>query len=423
MGMTITEKILARASGREKISAGEVILARVDKVMIHDVSGPPALKILEEHGVEKVFDPESVWVTEDHFVPPPDTRSAENLKELRRLSKKYHLKKYYGWGTGNYGVCHALCYEEALILPGEVFIGGDSHTNTAGALGAFAAGMGHTDIAFILENGWTWLRVPESILFRVEGRLPSYSMAKDLALKIIGDIGPDGANYKAMEFRGEAIREMSIEERLTLCNMTTEAGAKNGIIEPDQRVLDHFKDRGIRSFKPAYSDPDAEYVDEYEINASKIEPMIAKPSSPANASPIAEVEGLEIDRVYIGSCTGGKLEDLMAAAKIMKGRRVKARTEIAPATQSIYLKALRMGLIEIFVEAGAIILPPTCGACFGGHMGILGSGEICISATNRNFPGRMGDPKAEIYLASPLTAAASAIAGKITDPRDYLEGA
>jgi len=421
MGMTITEKILARASNREKVDPGEIIIARVDKVMIHDVSGPPALKILEDLGVDRVFDPNRIWVTEDHFVPPPDTKSAENLIELRRLAEKYGLRKYYRWGVGQYGVCHALCFEEALVTPGEVFIGGDSHTNTAGGIGSFAAGMGHTDIAFILKNGWTWLRVPETILFEVAGELREHVMAKDLALHIIGEIGASGANYKAMEFRGEGVKRMNLEERLTLCNMTTEAGAKNGIIEPDEKTAQYFKEKNIE-FKPIHSDEDAEYLEKFHIEASKIEPMVAKPISPANSSPVSEDEGLEVDRVYIGSCTGGKLFDLRMAARVMKGGKVKVRTEIAPATQSIYLKALNEGLIKIFAEAGAIILPPTCGACFGGHMGVLGEGEVCVSTTNRNFPGRMGHRNSKVYLVSPLTAAASAITGKLTDPKELLPG-
>ena len=421
MGMTITEKILARASNKERVDPGEIIIARVDKVMIHDVSGPPALKILEDLGVEKVFDPSRVWVTEDHFVPPPDTKSAKNLIELRRLAEKYGLRKYYRWGVGQYGVCHALCFEEALVAPGEVFIGGDSHTNTAGGIGSFAAGMGHTDIAFILKNGWTWLRVPETLLFKINGKLREHVMAKDLALHIIGEIGASGASYKAMEFKGEGIKNMNLEERLTLCNMTTEAGAKNGIIEPDEKTIQYFKERGVE-FKPICSDEDAEYLEKFSVDASKIEPMVAKPVSPANSSPVSEDEGLEIDRVYIGSCTGGKLFDLRMAARIMKNRRVKIRTEIAPATQSIYLKALNEGLIEIFAKAGAIILPPTCGACFGGHMGVLGEGEICVSTTNRNFPGRMGHRSSKVYLVSPLTAAASAITGRLTNPREFLHG-
>ena len=421
MGMTITEKILARASNKERIDPGEIIIARVDKVMIHDVSGPPALKILEDLGVEKVFDPSRVWVTEDHFVPPPDTKSVKNLIELKRLAEKYGLRKYYRWGVGQYGVCHALCFEEALVAPGEVFIGGDSHTNTAGGIGSFAAGMGHTDIAFILKNGWTWLRVPETLLFKINGKLREHVMAKDLALHIIGEIGASGASYKAMEFKGEGIKNMNLEERLTLCNMTTEAGAKNGIIEPDEKTIQYFKERGVE-FKPIYSDEDAEYLEEFSVDASKVEPMVAKPISPANSSPVSEDEGLEIDRVYIGSCTGGKLFDLRMAARIMKNRRVKIRTEIAPATQSIYLKALNEGLIEIFAKAGAIILPPTCGACFGGHMGVLGEGEICVSTTNRNFPGRMGHRSSKVYLVSPLTAAASAITGRLTNPREFLHG-
>ena len=319
---------------------------------------------------------------------------------------------------GQYGICHTLSHEEALVLPGEVYVGGDSHTNTTGGLGAFACGLGHTDVAYVLLNGEIWFKVPETFYFKLNGKLPEHVMAKDFILKIIGDIGTDGGAYNTMQFGGTGIDEMSIESRLTLTNMTTEAGAKNGIIEADQKTIDYLQQRGANNVNQIKSDDDAEYAKVFEYEASEIEPIVAKPYSPDNITQVRDISSVELDKAYIGSCTGAKYEDLLAAAKILKGKKVKIRTEVLPAAISIYKRAMQDGLLQIFIDSGAMVGPPTCGACCGAHMGVLAKDEICISTTNRNFPGRMGHIESQTYLASPLVAAASAVTGKITDPRD-----
>jgi len=421
--MNITEKILARASDVEKVSPDEVVFANVDKVMIHDVSGPGVIKVFEKLkkqgiNVDKLWDPSKVWVAEDHFVPSADKISAENIVKLSNFTKNYGVEKHFKYGMGQYGICHTLSHEEAMVKPGEVYVGGDSHTNTTGALGSFACGLGHTDVAYVLLNGKIWFKVPETLYFKLNGKLPEYVMAKDLILKIIGDIGTEGGAYKAMQFGGSGIREMSVESRLTLCNMTTEAGAKNGIVEPDQKVVDYLTTRGATNISLIKGDENADYQKIYEYEGSEMEPIVAKPFSPENISIVREAPSVELDKSYIGSCTGAKYEDLEAVAKILKGRKVKIRTEILPAAISIYKRAMENGLLKIFLDAGVTVGPPTCGACCGAHMGVLAKDEICISTTNRNFPGRMGHVDSQTYLSSPLVAAASAVTGKITDPRD-----
>jgi 3-isopropylmalate/(R)-2-methylmalate dehydratase large subunit len=425
MGMNITEKILSRASNRDKVSPGDVVIANIDKVMIHDVSGPGVIKVFSEWEkkgkiLNQIWDPNRVWISEDHFVPSSDRISANNIALLTEWSKKYNIKKHYKYGLGQYGICHTLSHEEGLVLPGEIYVGGDSHTNTTGAVGALAVGLGHTDIAYVLMNGKIWFKVPETLLFKIQGKKPSYIMAKDIILKIIGDIGTDGANYKAMQFAGEIIDKMPMEERLTLTNMTTEAGAKNGIIEPDEITYEYLKSRTDQQFLPVKGDKNAEYSDTLNYDIESLEPIIAKPYSPENICAVGDIEGKEINKAYIGSCTGAKLEDLRMAAKILKGKKVKIRTEVLPAAQSIYYKAIKEGLVNIFMEAGAVVGPPTCGACCGAHMGVLAKDEICISTTNRNFPGRMGHVESQTYLASPLVVAAAAVNGKITDPRNEM---
>ena len=421
--MNITEKILARASGKNTVSPDEVVFANVDKAMIHDVSGPGVIKVfekLEKQGisVDKLWDPSKIWVAEDHFVPSAEQVSAENIVKLSKFTKKYGIEKHFKYGMGQYGICHTLSHEEAMVLPGEVYVGGDSHTNTTGALGAFACGLGHTDVAYVLLNGKIWFKVPETYYFKLNGKLSEHVMAKDFILRIIGDIGTDGCAYRAMQFGGTGISDMSVEERLTLTNMTTEAGAKNGIIAPDQKIFDYLGARGAKNFTPVYDNPDSAYAKIFEYEASDLEPLVAKPYSPENVTAARDISSIELDKAYIGSCTGAKLEDLRAVAKILKGRKVKIRTEILPAAISIYKKALDEGLISIFIDAGATIGPPTCGACCGAHMGVLAKDEVCVSTTNRNFPGRMGHIESKTYLASPLVTAASAVTGKITDPRD-----
>lgn len=421
--MNITEKILSRASGRERVAPDDVVFANVDKVMVHDVSGPGVIAVFEKlrkggMKIDKLHDPQKVWVAEDHFVPAADKVSAQNIVLLTQFARDFGITRHFKYGMGQYGICHTLSHEEAMVLPGEVYVGGDSHTNTTGALGAFAAGLGHTDVAYVLLNGKIWFKVPETLYFRLDGKLPGHVMAKDLILRIIGEIGTDGAAYKTMEFGGTGISGMSVEERLTLTNMTTEAGAKSGIIEPDQKIRDYLAQRGAATYREVHGDTDAQYAKIFEYDASELEPTVAKPFSPENVAPARELSSVPLDKAYIGSCTGAKLEDLRAAAGILRGRKVKIRTEVLPAAISIYRKAMEEGLIKIFMDAGAMVGPPTCGACCGAHMGVLAKDEVCISTTNRNFPGRMGHVDSKTYLASPLVAAASAVTGKITDPRD-----
>ena len=421
--MNLTEKILARASKKKHVVPGDVVFADVDKVMVHDVSGPGVIKVfdkLKDQGIDtsRLWDSSKVWVAEDHFVPSAEKISAQNIVKLEEFTRNYGIKKHFKYGMGQYGICHTLSHEEALVLPGEVYVGGDSHTNTTGALGAFACGLGHTDIAYVLLNGRIWFKIPETIYFKLNGNLPDHVMAKDFILKIIGDIGTDGGAYNTMQFGGTGIEEMSVESRLTLCNMTTEAGAKNGIVEPDQKVADYLTSRGAAGIWPVHADADAQYSKTFEYEADEIEPTIAKPFSPENTTIVREAPSVELDKSYIGSCTGAKYEDLEAAARILKGRKVRIRTEVLPAAISIYKRAMERGLLQIFLDAGVTVGPPTCGACCGAHMGVLAEGEICISTTNRNFPGRMGHVDSQTYLASPLVAAASAVTGKITDPRD-----
>ena len=421
--LNITEKILARASGKSKVSPGDVVFVNVDKVMVHDVSGPGVIAVFEKlrksgMKIEKLWDPDKVWVAEDHFVPAADKISAQNVVLLTNFTKQFGIKKHFKYGMGQYGICHTLSHEEAMVLPGEVYVGGDSHTNTTGALGAFAAGLGHTDVAYVMLNGKIWFKIPETLYFKLNGKLPDYVMAKDFILKIIGDIGTDGAAYNTMQFGGTGISEMSVEERLTLTNMSTEAGAKSGIIEPDQKLRDYLAARGATKYNEVHGDADAQYKKVYEYEASELEPIVAKPFSPENTVVARELSSIDLDKAYIGSCTGAKLEDLRAVAKILKGRNVKIRTEILPAAISIFRKAMDEGLLKIFMDAGVVVGPPTCGACCGAHMGVLAKDEVCISTTNRNFPGRMGHIESKTYLASPLVTAASAVTGKITDPRD-----
>ena len=423
--MNIVEKILARASGKSSVAPDDVVFADVDKVMMHDVSGPGVLKVfdkLKKQGiaVDKLWDPTKVWVAEDHFVPSADKLSAENIVKLSNFTKNYGIEKHFKYGMGQYGICHTLSHEQAMVMPGDVYVGGDSHTNTTGALGAFAVGLGHTDIAYVLLNGNIWFKVPETYYFKLNGKLPDHVMAKDLILKIIGEIGNDGGAYRTMQFGGSGIDDMSVESRLTLCNMTTEAGAKNGIVEPDQKVVDYLSAKGATNLNLVNGDADAEYSKIFEFESSEMEPIIAKPFSPDNTCVVGEAPSVELDKSYIGSCTGAKYEDLEAAAKVLKGRTVKIRTEILPAAISIYQRAMENGLLKIFLDAGVTVGPPTCGACCGAHMGVLAKDEICISTTNRNFPGRMGHVESQTYLASPMVAAASAVTGKITDPRDLI---
>ncbi|MBN2210590.1 MAG: 3-isopropylmalate dehydratase large subunit [Sedimentisphaerales bacterium] len=420
MSMTITEKIFAVHCGKSQVKPGELVNARLDLIMCHDVTTPPAISMLAEKGLERVFDPEKVVVTPDHFQPPKDIKSAQLHKRLDAWCKKHKIKHYYPIGKA--GVCHALLPEQGHIRPGDMIIGGDSHTCTYGSLGAFSTGVGSTDLAAGLATGELWFRVPESMKFVLNGKLPHGVYSKDVMLEIIRIIGTDGARYKAMEFVGPALKDMSAEARMTMTNMAIEAGGKNGIMAVDE-VTRAYVDKRIKGNKdyPVYtSDADATYESTYEIDCAKLEPLVAFPHLPSNGKRISEAAGLAMDQAYIGSCTNGRIEDYRIVAAMMKGRKVAIRTLIVPATPTVWRQAMDEGLFDIFYDAGCVISAPTCGACLGGFMGVLADGEKCISSTNRNFVGRMGHPRSEVYLASPATAAASAIEGKLADPRKYL---
>jgi 3-isopropylmalate/(R)-2-methylmalate dehydratase large subunit len=418
--MTITEKILAKAAGKKKVAPGELIDAKIDVVMCVDVTTPPAITMLEEKGLDRVFDTEKIVVTPDHFQPAKDIKSAELHKRLDEWARRHKIKYYYKLGRA--GVCHALLPEQGHIRPGEVIVGPDSHTCTYGAFAAFSTGIGSTDAAAAIATGQLWFKVPASEKLVLNGSLGPGVYSKDVILAIIARIGTDGALYKAMEFVGPALADMSMEARMTITNMAIEAGAKNGIIGFDQvtkKYLDeHLKEK--TDYTVYESDKDAKYVGVEEFDCSKIEPMVALPHLPSGGVPIAECAGKEMDQAYIGSCTNGRIEDLRIAAKILKGKQVAIRTIVVPATPAIWKQAKDEGLFDIFYDAGCVIAAPTCGACLGGFMGVLAAGEKCISTTNRNFVGRMGHPKSEVYLASPATATASAIEGKLTDCRKYL---
>jgi 3-isopropylmalate/(R)-2-methylmalate dehydratase large subunit len=420
MGMTITEKILARAAGKEKVVPGELVDAKIDVVMCHDVTTPPAISMLEERGIDRVFDPEKIVVTPDHFQPAKDIPSAELHKRLDAWARRHKIKYYYKLGRA--GVCHALLPEQGHIRPGEVIVGSDSHTCTYGAFAAFSTGIGSTDGAAAIATGQLWFKVPASMKFVLDGSLADGVYSKDVILAVIARIGVDGALYRAMEFVGPALAEMSMEARMTITNMAIEAGAKNGIMAFDdvtKGYLDeHLKDK--KDYTVYESDGDAAYIATEQFDCSALEPMVALPHLPSGGVPVGECSGKAMDQAYIGSCTNGRIEDLRIAAGILKGRQVAVRTLIVPATPTIWKQANDERLFDIFYDAGCVIAAPTCGACLGGFMGILAAGEKCISTTNRNFVGRMGHPKSEVYLASPATAAASAVEGKITDPRKYI---
>jgi 3-isopropylmalate/(R)-2-methylmalate dehydratase large subunit len=419
LAATITEKILANAAGREHVSPGEIITARVDAVIGHDIT-TAAFRELEKMKVDKVFDREKVYFTVDHFVPSPTLDAAAQLKDLSAYIEKYEIKHWFAQGRG--GVCHAIFPEQGLIRPGMVVVGSDSHTCTYGALGAFSSGLGATDVAAAMALGELWLKVPSSIKFSFSGALPEMVTGKDLILHTIGRIGVDGARYKAMEFCGETICNLPIDDRFTMCNMAVEAGAKNGIIEADQTAVEYLQGRTLTPFLTFSSDEDAVYEAEHACDVTQLQPVVAQPFSPANVAPVCEVKSVKLDQVVIGSCTNGRISDLRAAARILRGKKAApgVRLLVLPATQQIYLQAVKEGLIEIFIEAGAMISPPVCGPCLGGHLGLLADGEVAISTTNRNFVGRMGHKNSRVYLSSPYTAAASAVAGYIIDPRQVI---
>lgn len=418
MAMTITEKILAVHSGKDVVFPGDLIMAKVDLILANDITAPIAIKEFKKIGVKKVFDKDRIAFIPDHFTPQKDIKAAEQCKLLRDFAKEYNLGLYFE--VGRMGIEHALLPEQGLVVSGDLVIGADSHTCTYGALGAFSTGMGSTDIASAMATGEIWLKVPESMKFIFYGSLKRWVGGKDLILHVIGDIGVDGALYRAMEFTGETIRNLPMSHRLTMCNMAIEAGGKSGIIEPDNITEEYLKVRAKRPFKFYRSDPDAVYVDTREYDVSKIEPLVACPHLPSNVRPAKELTHIRIDQVVIGSCTNGRLEDLREAAMILRGRKVHpdVRMIVIPATQQIYLDAMKEGLLDIFVSAEAVVSTPTCGPCLGGHMGILASGERALATTNRNFVGRMGHPESEVYLSNPAIAAASAVLGRIGLPEE-----
>jgi methanogen homoaconitase large subunit len=414
--MNITEKILAKSSGSRVVHPGEIIESRVDLAMSHDGTSPPTINTFHKIA-DKVWDPDKIAIVFDHNIPANNIGSAEFQKITRAFVEEQGIKKIFAHGEG---ICHQVLPEKGLIKPGSVVVGADSHTCTYGAFGAFATGMGATDLAMVYATGKTWFMIPETYEITVNGILKEYVTSKDLILNIISNIGSFGATYKALEFKGETIENMDVSGRMTICNMAVECGAKNGIMEPNQATLNYLKERNVSSFEILNSDKDSNYEKNFIFDVNELEPQIACPHNVDNVYPVSEVEGAGIDQAFIGSCTNGRLGDLKLAAQVLKGRHVHndVRLIIVPASKEIYQDALKLGLIDVFLDSDAIICNPGCGPCLGAHMGVIGSEEVCISTTNRNFVGRMGDPKSEVYLANPAVVAASAITGEIMDPRE-----
>jgi 3-isopropylmalate/(R)-2-methylmalate dehydratase large subunit len=417
-GSTMVEKILAAKAGQEKVSPGDLVNVKVDLALGNDVTAPVAIREFKRFGLDRVYDPDLIVLVPDHFTPNKDIASAEQVSVIRRFAEQQGIKHFYD--VGRMGIEHALLPEKGLVWPGAVIIGADSHTCTYGALGAFATGVGSTDLAAAMAIGETWFKVPSTMRFEYEGSLAPWVSGKDLILFTIGQIGVEGARYRAMEFAGPVIDRLSMDGRLTMANMAIEAGGKCGYIQPDQITFDYLKDRVTHPFVPVYSDPDAVYEKIFSYNVTDLEPQIAFPPSPDKVFPVSAAKNIALDQVVIGSCTNGRIEDLRVAASILKGKKVspKVRLLVIPATQNIYSTALEEGLLKIFVEAEAAVSTPTCGPCLGGHMGILAKGEKALSTTNRNFVGRMGHPESEVYLCNPAVAAASAVAGRIVHPKE-----
>ena len=421
MGMTITEKILADHAGVKRVSPGELVNAGIDLIMGHDLSTPLAIHEMERIGAEKVFDPEKIVLVPDHFTPNKDIKAAESCKRMREFAKQQGITHYYE--VGEMGISHALLPEKGLVLPGNVVVGGDSHSCTYGALGAFATGVGSTDLAAAMLTGELWLRVPASKKFIYYGKLREWVDAKDLILFTIGDIGVDGALYEAMEFTGDTIERLPMSGRFTMANMAVEAGAKSGVFAVDAKTEAYLHGRTKRPYRVFRSDKDAVYAGMKEYDVGGIQPQVAFPHSPSNVKPVSEGKDINIDQVVIGSCTNGRIEDLRLAAKVLRGNKVApyVRLLVIPATQEIYRQALEEGLFEVFLDAEAAISTPTCGPCVGGHMGVLAKGERAVSTTNRNFIGRMGHPESEVYLTNPAVAAASAVMGRIAHPEEVIK--
>ena len=418
MAMTMTQKILASHAGLDSVTAGQLIEANLDLTLANDITGPVAIREMEKAGFDHVFDKNKIALVMDHFAPNKDIKSAEQCLTCRNFAGKHEVVNFFD--VGQMGIEHALLPEQGLVGPGELIIGADSHTCTYGALGAFSTGVGSTDLAAGMATGKAWFRVPSAIKFNLTGSLPKYVSGKDVILHIIGKIGVDGALYRSMEFAGDGVASLTMDDRFTICNMAIEAGAKNGIFPVDDKTRAYIKGRVNREVTEFAADPDAQYDEEYTINLSELRPTVACPHLPENTKTVDELGKIEIQQSVIGSCTNGRIQDMRDAAAILKGRKVKSnvRTIVIPATQEIYLQCIEEGLAKIFVEAGAIVSTPTCGPCLGGHMGILAHDEKAISTTNRNFVGRMGHVSSEIYLANPAVAAASAVTGYITDPAE-----
>jgi 3-isopropylmalate/(R)-2-methylmalate dehydratase large subunit len=420
MGMTLAEKILAAHCDCKEVRPGELINCRVDFVLANDVTAPLAIGQFRRLGVERPFDAQRVAMVPSHFAPNKDIKSAENAKAMREFALEQGIVYYE---QGRAGIEHVLLPDDGWVLPGDVVAGADSHTCTYGALGCFATGMGSTDIACAMATGDIWMRVPETMKMTYHGRLKPWVGGKDIILSTIGDIGTDGALYRAIEFQGEALSQLSMEQRFTITNMTIEAGGKAGLMVPDATTLGYVRARAKREWQVYEPDPDAEYVEEHDYEVSDLEPMVALPFSPDNVVPLSKAPRAEIDQVFIGSCTNGRLSDLRLAAQIMEGHRVhpRVRCMVIPASNDVYLAALKEGLLTVFAEAGCAVSTSTCGPCLGGYMGVLAEGERCVSTSNRNFPGRMGHPKAEVYLVNPAVAAASAIAGRLAGPEEVAQ--
>lgn len=414
--MSLSEKILARASGREFVSPGDIVDAAVDVAYTHDWLGHIA-PVFEEIGAPQVFDPKKIVVILDHWVPAPTEAIAALHDRARKFVEKYGIENFYD--IGRHGIAHQVMVEEGFIAPGDLVIASDSHTNMGGALGAFAAGVGTTEAAAVFATGKIWLRVPENFEVELDGRMGNRTVAKDVILKVISEAGDEGASYRAVEFTGSTVKSMRMNERLTLTNMTTEMGAKTGVIASDDVTKEYLKD-SKKPFRYILSDEGATYQKELHLNVRELEPQVALPSSPENVKPVREVQGIKINQAFLGSCTNARLEDLREAAEILRGEKVHkvVRMIVSPASTRIYNEALREGLLQVFVDAGATVSNSSCGPCFGGHLGVLSPGETCVSTSNRNYAGRMGSPKANIYLASPYTVAASAVYGELTDPRE-----
>jgi 3-isopropylmalate/(R)-2-methylmalate dehydratase large subunit len=416
--MNITEKILAKASGKDVVHPGEIVDAKVDMIMVHDLTGPLAVEAFKKIGVQKVWDNQKAVVILDHQVPAESIKAAELHKTMRQFAKDQKLRIY---DIGRGGICHQVMPEKGHVVPGTVIVGADSHTCTYGAFGAFATGIGSTEAAAVFTTGKIWLKVPEALKINVTGQFPNFVTPKDLILSIIGRISVDGAIYESAEFTGPTIKAMSIAGRMTLCNMAVEMGAKNGIIEPDETTRKFLENRvkSLPDFESLKSDKNAHYARTIEFDVSKMEPQIACPSSVDNVKPVSQIGNVPIEQAFIGSCTNGRIEDLRLAAQVLKGEKIKdgVRALVIPASQEVYKQAISEGLIEIFNNSGAIVCGSACGPCLGGHIGLLAAGETCVSTSNRNFIGRMGSTQASVYLASPATVAASAVTGKITDPR------